>query len=112
MSLAEDEYITTKQLATSRYHRNHRLMREIFSDTVLPDIRSTVTMSRIESLKHQSASLLVHQKKLEDEVNHLEVKYSEKRSLFLEDAERFRRELKRVRAVCGLYCVPFSIIEY
>ncbi|XP_019850136.1 PREDICTED: SWI/SNF-related matrix-associated actin-dependent regulator of chromatin subfamily E member 1-like isoform X2 [Amphimedon queenslandica] len=93
----DDEYITTKQLASSRYHRNHRLMREIFSDSVLPDIKSSVTMSRIDSLKHQSASLSAHQKKLEDEVNQLEARYSEKRNQFLDDAEKFRKELKRIQ---------------
>lgn len=96
----EDEYLTTKQLAAVRFHRNHRLMGELFSDTVVPDTRSIVNNARLESLKMQAESLSVHQKKLEDEVQQLEINYTNKRTQFLEDAERFRRELKRVRKVC------------
>jgi len=36
----EDEYITMKQLAAVRFHRNHRLMAEIFNDVVVPDMRT------------------------------------------------------------------------
>ncbi len=35
-----DEYITMKQLAAVRFHRNHRLMAEIFNDIVVPTSRS------------------------------------------------------------------------
>jgi len=35
-----DEYITMKQLAAVRFHRNHRLMAEIFNDVVVPDMRT------------------------------------------------------------------------
>ena len=34
-----DEYITMKQLAAIRFHRNHRLMAEIFNDIVVPTAR-------------------------------------------------------------------------
>ena len=93
---SEDEYLTTKQLASVRFHRNHRLMAEIFSDVVVPDTRSVVSSSRLEALKQQSKSLEVHQKKLEDEVCQLEAKYTNKRAKFLDDAERFRKELRKV----------------
>ena len=35
-----DEYITMKQVAAVRFHRNHRLMMEIFGDVCVPDPRS------------------------------------------------------------------------
>ena len=35
-----DEYITMKQVAAVRFHRNHRLMMEIFGDMCVPDPRS------------------------------------------------------------------------
>lgn len=92
----EDQYLTNKQISGARYHRNHRLMGEIYSDAVLPDARSTVTSSRVDSLRFQAQSLGMHQKKLEEEVLGLEAKYTRKRNQFLDDAERFRRELKRV----------------
>ena len=38
--LLSDEYITMKQVAAMRFHRNHRLMAEIFSDVVVPDMRT------------------------------------------------------------------------
>ena len=93
----EDEYVTSKQVSAARYHRNHRLMKEIFSDTMTPESHvSAVSVSRLESLKLQSKSLAQHQKKLEDEVQQLETKYINKKTQFLEDAEKFRKELKRV----------------
>ena len=71
-------------------------MAEIFGDSIVPDTRTAVNPARLEALKQQAQSLAVHQKKLEDEVNQLESKYSEKRTKFLDDAERFRKELQRV----------------
>ena len=56
-----DEYITKKQLAAVRFHRNHRLMLEIFSDSKIPDTRSVVTNSRLVVLRKQVNSLLLHQ---------------------------------------------------
>ena len=59
--LLVDEYITKKQLAAVRFHRNHRLMLEIFSDSKIPDTRSVVTNSRLVVLRKQVNSLLLHQ---------------------------------------------------
>ena len=39
-SFFPDEYITMKQVAAMRFHRNHRLMAEIFNDVVVPDMRT------------------------------------------------------------------------
>ena len=36
----EDEYVTMKQLAAAHFNRNHRLIQDIFSDSVVPDTRT------------------------------------------------------------------------
>ena len=92
----EDEYITMKQVAAMRFHRNHRLMAEIFNDVVVPDMRTVVTKNRLSVLKKQVQSLLVHQKKLEEELKHVEARFEAKKKRFRDDAEKFRRELKRI----------------
>ena len=66
--------------------------------SVLSCCDTVVTPSRLGNLEKQARSLAVHQKKLEEEVQQIENKYSNKKRKFLDDAEQFRRELKRVRA--------------
>ncbi|KAL1132170.1 hypothetical protein AAG570_010127 [Ranatra chinensis] len=90
-----DDVYSVKHLAYARYLRNHRLINEMFSSSVVPMTRSIITSARMEIINRQVNSLTSHQKTMEAELRQMEEKFEAKKRQLAEANEAFERELKK-----------------
>lgn len=92
----------SKQNATNRFNRNNILISEVFSDKIVPDVRTVVTNNRLEVLRKQADSLILHQERSLNELANMEQTFLEKKRRLLESSEEFNKKLDR-------YCKPIEI---
>ncbi|XP_053212700.1 SWI/SNF-related matrix-associated actin-dependent regulator of chromatin subfamily E member 1-like [Panonychus citri] len=79
----ENDEVSLKDLAFARFKQNHKLINEIFSDTVVPDLRSVVTTGKMTTLKNHVQVLINHHKRLQAEIQSIEDKHEAKKMKFL-----------------------------
>uniref|UniRef100_A0A0A9XU71 SWI/SNF-related matrix-associated actin-dependent regulator of chromatin subfamily E member 1 n=1 Tax=Lygus hesperus TaxID=30085 RepID=A0A0A9XU71_LYGHE len=91
---AEETY-SIKHVSYARYLRNHHLIHEIFSDTVVPDVRTIVTSSRMQHFYCKIQSLKNHQKKMESEVEQLVEKFETTKRKLSEASDAFQEEIQK-----------------
>ncbi|KAF3816095.1 hypothetical protein GH733_014684 [Mirounga leonina] len=77
--------VSRDRLVTTRFQRNHHLIIEILSESVVPDVQSVVTTARTQVLKGQVQSLMEQ--------------HQEKKRKFVKTTDSFNNELK---SLCGL----------
>lgn len=92
---AEDNF-SIKHVAAARFQRNHCLINEVFSDSVVPDVRSIINETRMTVLKRQVHSLTMHQKKLENELEEIEQDHKNKKAKFSDSSEKFYEDLAKL----------------
>lgn len=94
---AIDDAQGVRQTSAHRFHRNHRLLVDIFNEYVVPDQRSVVTQARLEQLRKQVHSLEAHQEKLELELRAIDDKYEAKKRRLLDASSEFNTELGKLK---------------
>jgi SWI/SNF-related matrix-associated actin-dependent regulator of chromatin subfamily E protein 1 len=91
-----DDSLSYRHISAARYHRNHRLINELFNEYVVPDTRAIITGQRMQQLKNQVQSLEKHQEKLQNELQSIEEKHETKKKKLIDSSAEFQREIKKV----------------
>ena len=91
-----DDSLSYRHISAARYHRNHRLINELFNEYVVPDTRAIITGQRMLQLRNQVQSLEKHQEKLQNELQAIEEKHESKKRKLFDFSTEFQKETKKV----------------